>query len=177
MGVNAGATFKMANDLRIKGDDHLYSVAITGSGETTPRDTLSTSGINGRLNLPLQSTIGIGLGKPDKWYFGLEYEMQDAISTTSLLTNNSGAYRYDSSNRFSAGGYFLPKASSISSYWDRVTYRAGIRAEKTGLLVDGTGSNTNFTSINDFGISFGLGLPLKALSNLNLGFEFGKRGT
>ena len=32
--------------------------------------------------------------------------------------------------------------------------------------------------INEFGISFGVGLPVgKWFSNANLGFEFGKRGT
>ncbi len=38
--------------------------------------------------------------------------------------------------------------------------------------------SNSFTSIDDFGISFGLGLPLgNRLSNLNVGFEYGKKGT
>lgn len=175
--VTAGSTFKLANDLKITGDDYLYSVAITASGGESPRDTLSTSRINGAFNLPLQSIIGVGVGKLDKWYVGLEYENQNAFSTSGVLATTSGAYRYDSSNRFSIGGFYLPKINSISSYWDRVTYRAGLRMEKTGLLLDGSGANTNFTEINDFGMSFGLGLPLKRLSTVNLGLEFGKRGT
>ncbi len=71
----------------------------------------------------------------------------------------------------------MPKINSISSYWDRVTYRGGLRFEKIGLAVDGSGTGANFTSIDDFGMSFGLGLPLKQLSTVNLGFEYGKRGT
>ena len=52
-----------------------------------------------------------------------------------------------------------------------MTYRAGIRYEDTGIMIRNE-------SINDFGISFGLGLPVgRSLSNLNVGFEFGKRGT
>jgi hypothetical protein len=36
----------------------------------------------------------------------------------------------------------------------------------------------NDVDINNFGITFGVGLPLgRSLSNLNLGFELGKRGT
>ena len=36
----------------------------------------------------------------------------------------------------------------------------------------------NEKDINNFGITFGLGLPLgNNLSNLNLGFEVGKKGT
>lgn len=52
-----------------------------------------------------------------------------------------------------------------------MVYRAGARFEQTGLAVNGQ-------DINEFGISFGLGLPVGRLfSNMNLGFEIGKRGT
>ncbi len=108
---------------------------------------------------------------------GVEYENQEAIETTGFLNTSNAPYKYSESNRISLGGYYLPKINSISSYWHRVTYRAGVRLEKTGLLVDGSGLNTNFTQVNDFGMSFGLGLPLRQLSTVNMGFEFGKRGT
>jgi hypothetical protein len=175
--LNAGATVKLGNDLKVTGNDYLYSLTFGTSGFESARDTVSSTSFNGKFNLPLKSTLGIGLGKFDKWYAGLEYESQDAISSTTLLGSTDGAYKYGKSNRFSLGGFYLPKINSISSYWERVTYRAGIRLEKTGLLVDGSGNNTNFTPIDDFGISFGLGLPLKRLSTVNAGFEFGKRGT
>jgi hypothetical protein len=171
--LNAGATFKLGNSLKVTGDDYLYSLTFTGS----PKDTVSSNKINGKFNLPLKSIVGIGIGKYDNWYAGLEYENQEAISTTGLVASTSGAYRYGSSNRISLGGFYLPKINSISNYWNRVTYRAGARFEKSGLMVDGSGNNTNFTPIDDFGISFGLGLPLQRLSSVNLGFEFGKRGT
>ena len=46
-----------------------------------------------------------------------------------------------------------------------------VRFEETGI-------NINNESINEFGISFGMGLPVgRRFSNLNLGFEFGQRGT
>ena len=99
------------------------------------------------------------------------------ITTRCFVNNTNSSFQYEDSNRFSLGGFYLPKINSISSYWKRVTYRAGLRFEKVGLAIDGSGSGTNFTSINDFGMSFGLGLPLKQLSNVNLGFEYGKRGT
>ena len=175
--LNAGATFKLGNSLNVTGNDYLYSLTFSPSGFETPRDTVSSNEINGKFNLPFKSILGVGIGKLDKWYAGVEYENQDAISTTGLLASTNGAYRYGNSNRISLGGFYLPKINSISNYWDRVTYRAGARFEKSGLLVDGSGSNTNFTPINDFGISFGLGIPLQRLSTVNLGFEFGKRGT
>jgi hypothetical protein len=46
-----------------------------------------------------------------------------------------------------------------------------LRYENTGLVISGQ-------SVKDLGMSFGLGLPLSGnFSNINVGFEFGKRGT
>ncbi|WP_343328919.1 hypothetical protein [Polaribacter staleyi] len=175
--LSGGATLKMGNDLDVTGDDYLYSLSFTSSGSEFGRDTISQSEINGKYKLPLKTILGAGLGKVDKWYVGLEYENQEAIETSGFLNTSNNAYRYGKSNRVSLGGYYLPKINSISSYWQRVTYRAGVRLEKTGLLVDGSAPYNNFSSVDDFGISFGLGLPLKQLSSVNMGFEFGKRGT
>ena len=61
--------------------------------------------------------------------------------------------------------------NSLNNYFQRVTYRAGINYQKTGLVI-------NDTDINEYGISFGVSLPMGLkLSNVNLGFEIGKRGT
>jgi hypothetical protein len=69
------------------------------------------------------------------------------------------------------GGYYIPNYNSFGNYFKRVVYRAGARFEQTGL-------NVNGQDINEFGISFGLGLPVGRLfSNANLGFEIGRRGT
>lgn len=67
-------------------------------------------------------------------------------------------------------GFYLPKYNSFSSYFSRVVYRAGMRFENTGMVINGE-------TINDFGISFGIGLPIGGFSNANIGFDLGKRGT
>ena len=52
-----------------------------------------------------------------------------------------------------------------------ITYRAGFKYEKTGLIV-------NTRSIEDVSISAGMGFPIGGnFSNINLGLEYGKRGT
>ncbi len=69
------------------------------------------------------------------------------------------------------GGFYIPNYNGYGSYWKRVVYRAGFRMEETGITVNGQ-------DINEFGISFGVGLPVGRLfSNVNLGFEVGSRGT
>ena len=176
--LSLGLALKLSNNLEVEGTDDLYSFSYGGSGVEIPRDTISSGTIIGNYKLPTKTTIGASLGKLDKWYAGMEYEIQDAIETTGFLSSTNAAYNYGESSRFSLGGFYIPKINSISSYWDRVTYRAGVRLEKTGLLVDGSGNATNFTAIDDFGISFGLGLPLgNRHSSVNMGLEFGKKGT
>lgn len=177
--VNAGATLKLGNNLNATGESLTYT--LTGTGLV--RDTLVDQNgdklinIDGKFKFPVKSTLGIGVGEFDKWYAGLEYENQNAISTSDLATITSGAFRYGNANRISFGGFYLPNINSISSYWKRITYRAGLRIENTGLLVNGSTTGSNFTKINDFGISFGVGIPMKRMSTVNMGFEFGKRGT
>lgn len=173
---NLGATIKLENSLDAKGNENLYSVSIASSTFEIPKDTIYSASINGKIMNPLKTGFGVGLGKDNKWYAGLEYEFQDALNFKSSILSSS-SYKYNKSSRVSFGGFYIPKSNSISSYWERVTYRAGMRFQNTGLMVNGTNTAGNFTEIKDFGISFGLGLPLKGLSNLNLGVEYGQKGS
>ncbi|MDG1040446.1 MAG: hypothetical protein P8H13_00045 [Polaribacter sp.] len=173
--LNLGAAFKLENSLSTSGTENLYSLAIASSTVEIPKDTLYSAAIDSEIINPLKTSLGVGLGKDNKWYLGLNYEFQDALNLQgSILTNSS--YKYTNSSKVAVGGFYLPKDNSISSYWQKVTYRAGFRIENIGLLVNGTGNIGDFTEIKDFGISFGLGLPLKDLSNLNLGVEYGQKG-
>ena len=78
---------------------------------------------------------------------------------------------FENSTRYSFGGYFIPNYNSYSSYLKRVTYRAGLRYENTGMILRNK-------SIEDFAVTAGLGLPLGGtFSKINVGLEIGKRGT
>lgn len=175
--INIGAVVELENRLNLSGTERLYTLSFSGSGAEIPRDTLYNRSITGRLINPVKTVVGAGIGKDGKWYAGVDYEFKKAFDNQGNIVTGSN-YRFESSNRLSIGGYYIPKINSISSYWDRVVYRVGFRTEKTGLLVDGSNTGTNFTPIDDFGINVGLGLPLpRQLSNVNLGFEYGQRGT
>jgi hypothetical protein len=125
---------------------------------------------SGELKLPQKWTFGAGVGDSKKWLLGGEVSIQGA----SQLANNFSTIKtvsYEKSEKYSIGGYFTPNSNPFSSYAKRITYRAGLRYEKTGLIV-------NSTSINDAALTFGMGLPItSSLSNLNLGLEYGKKGT
>ncbi|MGB1312919.1 MAG: hypothetical protein ACPG54_04685 [Bizionia paragorgiae] len=138
---------------------------------------LAASGLlETELKLPTKLTFGAGIGEPRKWFAGIEYETQKTSEFSNPLysyknSNGVETIQFEDASRVSLGGFFIPEYNSFSSYWSRAVYRAGMRFENTGL-------NVSDQSIKEFGISFGVGLPVGNLfSNANLGFEVGKRGT
>lgn len=177
--LDAGVTLKLSNNLRISGEENLYSLTISSFGIETPRDTIYSQSLNGRFNRPLETTLGVGIGRDNKWYLELDYSFRDAFRSTGYLDASSDNFAYTNANAIRLGGFYIPKANSISSYWDRVTYRAGAHLTKTGLLANGILGGNTFTEINDFGMSFGLGLPVgkNFPSTLSMTFEYGKKGT
>lgn len=176
--LTLGWATKLQSVLKSSGRENIYSIGFSDRGEEILKDTLFSAATSGKYIAPAQTTLGVGLGKENKWYVGVDYEFQGAVKTEGFLATAGKTFKYDKSSRFSLGGFYLPKVNSISSYFERVTYRAGMRFENTGLLVDGTGNGNNFSAIKDFGINLGLGLPLgNRLSNLNVGLEYGQKGT
>ena len=160
-----GGNFDFNNEIEATGNEYLYSVSL-GTLES-PRDTILSIKSKGILKSPLKSTLGIGLGKDNKWYAGVDYSFQNALDLSGGVFNNYSKIDYDNYSKIAMGGFYTPKFNSITSYWERITYRAGMKFENTGLLVDASGNGSDFTAINDFGISFGVGLPMsKQLSNL-----------
>ncbi len=175
LNLHVGGNFDLENDIDSEGNEYLYSISL-GAVES-PRDTILNKQSSGILRSPLKTTLGVGLGKDNVWYAGADFSFQKALEFQGDVVNNNSKVAYDSYSRIAIGGFYTPKVNSLTGYWKRVTYRAGMKLEKTGLLVDASGSGNDFTEINDFGISFGVGLPVKnQLSNVNLGFEIGKRG-
>jgi hypothetical protein len=173
--LNLGASLDLNNTITSEGNEYLYSVSL-GSFES-PKDTILSKKSIGELRAPLKTTLGVSIGEKNKWFAGVDYSFQDALELEGSVFNSYSKITYDKYSKIAIGGFYTPKYNSISSYWERVTYRAGLKFEKTGLLVDAIGNGTGFTAIDDFGISFGVGLPLnQQLSNINLGFEVGKRG-
>jgi len=175
MDLHLGGNFDLENDLNANGKEYLYSLSL-GSTQIS-RDTILNVESKGTLSSPIKTTLGVGLGKENKWYAGIDYSFQNALNLQGNTFSKYSKISYANYSRVSIGGFYTPKFNSIASYWERATYRAGVKIEKTGLALDASGNGNYFTPLNDFGISFGVGLPVgKQLSNLNVGFDFGKRG-
>ena len=121
------------------------------------------------IQLPSSSIVGFGLGKKSKWFAGAQYIMTNSSNFKNSF-NTLPNVSYKDGSQFSIGGFYIPDYSSITSYWKRVVLRMGFRHEVTGIFKNNFG-------INETGINFGAGLPLPGYSNINIGFEYGSRGT
>ncbi|MEZ4803627.1 MAG: hypothetical protein R2797_12720 [Gelidibacter sp.] len=122
------------------------------------------------LNLPSRISFGAGVGQPQEWFVGTEFTFQNTSKFSNPIFELSNA-KFVNASTIAFGGFYIPEYDSFSKYWKRVTYRAGLHFENTGLEI-------NNETINEFGMSFGLGLPVGRLfSNANIGLELGKRGT
>ncbi|REE27511.1 long-subunit fatty acid transport protein [Winogradskyella pacifica] len=125
-----------------------------------------------KLTLPATVSFGVGVGDPKSWFVGTEYTYQSSADFSNPVFPNQNS-TFENSSRIAVGGFFIPDYNAFSGYLKRVVYRAGFNFANTGLVVKDE-------SIKEFGISFGLGLPVgnrNMFSNANLGLEFGKRGT
>ncbi len=123
------------------------------------------------FQIPTTTTLGLGYGEDRKWFLGAEYSFQGLSNYSNNFLDTENLV-YEDASTLALGGFITPDYDSFDNYLKRVTYRAGLRYDKTGMMV-------NDKEINNFGITFGVGLPLSRLipSNLNLGFELGRRGT
>ncbi len=122
------------------------------------------------IKIPTTTTLGLGYGEDKKWFLGAEYSFQAMSDFRNEFVSLDGV-TYEDASSIGVGGYFIPDYASFTSFLNRITYRAGLRMDKSGMVVRGS-------EINNFGITFGLGMPLGGgFSNLNLGFEVGRRGT
>ena len=109
--------------------------------------------------------IGVSIEKKLKWMLTADFkaqswgdqELAEGIERSSNQLIHVGFDKYVS-------------ATAFGSYWERIGYRAGMRYNSSLLRVDNE-------DISEFGISFGLTLPLrKTFSTLNIGVEVGQRG-
>jgi len=121
----------------------------------------------GTWTLPVRTGAGITLGVEKKWLAGADFSWQNWEKYTYYGQSDSLKNRWN----ISVGGEYIPNATGIGSYFNKVAYRGGLHFGKTPLYFNGQ-------HLNEFGISFGLGFPIKkSKSMVNLSATMGKRGT
>ncbi|MDR5591942.1 hypothetical protein [Christiangramia sp. SM2212] len=168
--LHVSSTYRPAMDLDSENSRAISTVDFTGgTGRVIEVRELDLR--NTQFEFPSKFVFGAGLGERNKWFAGAEYSKVGSSSYEDSFRFRGDGGTFEDASQFSLGGFYIPNYNSFTSYFERVVYRAGFRYDQTGLVV-------NDESINEFGISFGLGLPVgNFFSNANLGIELGQRGT
>ncbi len=185
--VSVGAYGELEHDIRSSGESRFYEakqISLNNFEETASsvfNEEAKINTINGLEKNPFKSVIGLGVGKTNNWFAGLSYESKDAIeysgnvfreTVQSEFDVNESTLKvdYETSNKISLGGYIIPEKYALKNYFKRVAYRVGFQYHKTGLVL-------NNNSVENLGMSFGLGLPVgRRVSYLDVFVELGRRG-
>ena len=166
--LNAGITYQPEATLTSENERKIATIIYNINGAELISEENDIAVNDTKLKIPSKFSFGLGIGENKKWAIGSEF----TFSNNNVMTNRFGAIEnvsFENAKKIALGGFFVPKYDSFSNYFSRVAYRAGFRYENTGLVI-------NNTSIKDYAVTFGLGLPL-GLSKINLGVELGKKGT
>ncbi|WP_299127522.1 hypothetical protein [uncultured Winogradskyella sp.] len=172
--LSATATYAPESTLTSQNQRSFSTILINVQNDVETEINTIEAGIEEKsdINLPSRLSFGAGLGKPKSWFVGAEYTFQNTSSFSNPVLDNDIS-TFENASQIAVGGFYIPKYDAFSGYFNRVVYRAGFNFANTGLVIKDE-------SINEFGISFGLGLPVgnrSLFSNANIGFEYGQRGT
>jgi len=122
---------------------------------------------NGHILLPGKIGAGFTLKKGDKLMIGADYYAQDW--SDARFFGKSDSLR--NTNTLRGGIEFVPNSRDLRNYLNSIHYRIGGHYSNSYLQLNGE-------QLTNFGISFGLGLPLMGSRSIfNIAFELGQRGT
>lgn len=121
----------------------------------------------GTIVIPQRFGVGFTVASGRNWLVGGDFEWQNWKKYSAFGVADS----LNNSWRVALGGAITPKHTNLSQIYRRLTYRMGARYKHSYLNYKGT-------NINEFGISFGVTIPMKkSNTEIDLGFEVGRRGT
>ncbi|MEZ7500023.1 hypothetical protein QO200_14890 [Flavobacterium sp. Arc3] len=170
LNIYTSLNYTLENTLTSKNTRNISTVTYSSGYDLSVVDVLEEQNDELELKFPSKISLSAGIGESQKWLIGGKVAYSKSSAQANAY-NNAGNVGYGKYGSVSLGGFFIPDYNSFSSYGKRIVYRGGLKYEKTGLVVSGE-------SINDIGFTLGLGLPITGtISNVNIGFEMGKKGT
>ena len=137
-------------------------------------DTLNNTNVSDNIDIPSRLALGIAYGYKDNLLVGFDYITQDWTKGAIFGKNDFLA----AMNSLRFGAEFTPvsvKQKIRVSYWKYFHYRLGAHYTNTYIKV-------HDQQINDYGISFGIGIPWRNSSKLftntsfNIAYQLGIRG-
>ncbi len=179
-----GATYDLATSIKtelqydVTNTIYPYQAYQLDSVTTiTPAYVLGADTVMSSFKLPQRIGLGFAIGIPDKLLVTADYVWQD---WTGSMSGNS--FRTTSASSIHFGTEYTPDNEALRGYHKLATYRVGGYYSKSYLSVLKGGSlpddSDGFYQLNDYGITFGVGLPIKSIrSSINLALTLGTQGT
>lgn len=169
--LTLGAAFDFGGDLkpRVTKDIRLGNAFNT----TVQGDTTHLA-----LVLPRQLSVGL-FYQTSKWSVGVDYVFQNwhgrnrNVEYTGAYGSDRTSYAvaYTNTSTFKVGVEFTPNRTDIRHFLKRWSYRAGFRY---GIYNQTFGGE----KLAQYAVTMGIGIPVKmwAVSGIDLGIEYGRRG-
>ncbi len=164
-----GATHGLAANLN--GNRTELTRTFTGDIDFgTIKDTVTfIDDVENISKIPVETGLGFSIEKKRKWLVGLDYK----VANWGRIVSDDPLYSFVTNFKVAAGGQIIPKYDG-RNYFQRMAYRAGFNYSSSYLSINGT-------DWTEYGITFGIGLPIRRTEStypkLNLGVEYGSRGT
>lgn len=169
LALTFGAYANVPKAVKVKSDSIWERVLFTGTGlfGTIEADTISLD-TEGKLSFPLMVGGGVMIAEKNKWMAAIDVRLEQWAGVDNAFYRNMP----NNALRFSAGGEIIPRHEG--KFLERNRYRLGMYYRETGIVV-------NDQAVSDFGITFGLGMPIvrprqKLHSSIDLSFQTGRMG-
>lgn len=141
------------------------------NGSVINSDTLVyDKDLNKSIRIPERIGFGVSYEKFRALALGVDVQLQNW--KTYRNSDNLAENYYGESLRIAIGAEFVPNIEQPTKLFNVTSFRFGLHYEQTPFLV-------NNETVNDFGVNFGLSLPLNSfwgLSHITAGFTLGQRG-
>ena len=167
--VTVGLTYSQGSNISANRDIFIRSM-FKGFGNQveSPIDTLKYSE-NEKVSFKIPHGFGAGISVDNG--AGLVVAADFNWTGWEGFTMNGVNDSLQNAWNVAVGASYKPKSTSISKYHKRITYRAGLHFDQTYYNLYGE-------SINKYGLTFGMGLPVpRSLTSFNVAFEIGTMGT
>ncbi len=131
-------------------------------------DTISYRELDeGTLTLPAYWGAGFFAKINPSWSTGMDFQWQNWESYEIMGEQED----FNNSYQFAAGVEFTPTRETYTNIFRRIRYSAGLRYGQAHFQPDPD-------PLNEFGISFGLNIPVRRTFNgVTIGFEYSRRGS
>ncbi len=169
--LTIGATYDFGGDLRPKYSNNTYIGDLYNTSAKSDTTQL-------KLVLPHQIAVGVLYQSP-KWIVGADFVYQNWGSSNngSVRTAVSGADQssysvaYTNTSTIKVGFEYTPNRYDVRHALKRWSYRAGFRYGNYNQTYNGQ-------KLSQYAVTAGIGIPVKlfAVSSIDIGVEYGRRG-